>query len=121
MGTNVMLFARKIPVLPPSETWEAHQRNDLVLVDVRQRPEWRSGVVSGALLIPLNELPRRIAELPREKTVAFLCRSGHRSALAARQGRRHGFDVVNVTGGMTAWQEAGLPASTPPRHDCPST
>jgi len=74
-----------------------------VLVDVRQRPEWRSGVVSGVLLIPLNELPRRMGELARKKTVAFLCRAGHRSTLAARQARRHGFNVVSVTGGMTGW------------------
>jgi rhodanese-related sulfurtransferase len=120
-GTNVMLFTRKIKTLSPSETWEAHQRNDLVLVDVRQQPEWRSGVVSGVLLIPLNELPRRIGELPRENTVAFLCRSGHRSTLAARQARRHGFDVVSVKGGMIAWQRAGLPTSTPPRRDSPPT
>ena len=51
MGTSVVLFARKITTLPPTETWEAHHRNDLVLVDVRQRQEWRSGVVAGALLV----------------------------------------------------------------------
>ena len=111
-----MLFTRKIRTLSPSETWEAHQSNELVLVDVRQQPEWRSGVVSGAQLIPLNELPRRLGELPNEKTVAFICRSGHRSTLAARQARRHGLDVESVTGGMTAWHKAGLPTSTPPRH-----
>jgi rhodanese-related sulfurtransferase len=111
-----MLFARKIPTLPPNETREAHQRNELVLVDVRQRQEWRSGVVAGALLIPLNELAGRIDELPRQRTVAFLCRSGHRSMLAARQARRHGIDVASVKGGMVAWQAAGLPTSTPPRH-----
>ena len=111
-----MLFARKITTLPPTETWEACRSNDLVLVDVRQPQEWRSGVVAGALLIPLDELPRRIAELPRGNTVAFLCRSGHRSTLAARQARRHGIDVASVKGGMTAWHKAGLPTYTPPRH-----
>jgi rhodanese-related sulfurtransferase len=111
-----MLFARKITTLPPTETWEACRSNELVLVDVRQPQEWRAGVVAGALLIPLNELPRRIDELPRESTVAFLCRSGHRSTLAARQARRHGIDVVGVKGGMIAWNKAGLPTSTPPRH-----
>ena len=111
-----MLFKRKITTLSPSEAWEAHQRKDLVLVDVRQQPEWRSGVVSGVLLIPLSELPRRLGELPLEKTIAFLCRSGHRSTLAARQARRHGFDVASVRGGMTAWNKAGLPSTTPPRH-----
>jgi len=111
-----MAFSLKTRTLAPSETWEAHQRNELVLVDVRQRGEWRSGVVSGALLIPLNELRRRIDELPRETTIAFVCRSGHRSTLAARQARRRGIEVISVKGGMIAWHKAGLPTSTPPRH-----
>ena len=114
---SVMLFAHKIKTLTPAEAWEAHQRNDLVLVDVRERPEWRSGVVSGALRIPLHELSRRIEELPRENTVAFICRSGHCSTLAARQARRRGIDVVSISGGMIAWSTAGLPTSTPTRND----
>ncbi len=111
-----MLFARKITTLTPTETWETCRSNGVVLVDVRQPQEWRSGVVAGALLIPLNELARRIEELPRQSTVAFLCRSGHRSTLAARQARRHGIDVVSVKGGMIAWNKAGLPTATPSRH-----
>jgi rhodanese-related sulfurtransferase len=107
------LFARKIRTLPPTEAWEAHHCNDLVLVDVRERPEWRTGVVTGALRIPLQELSRRTGELPREKTVAFLCRSGHRSLLAARHARRHGIDAASIRGGMLAWSDAGLPTSTP--------
>jgi rhodanese-related sulfurtransferase len=114
---SAVLFARKIKTLPPVEAWEAYHRNDLVLVDVRERPEWRSGVVTGALRIPLHELSRRIGELPREGTVAFLCRSGHRSLLAARHARRHGIDVASIKNGMLAWNDAGLPTSTPTRHD----
>jgi len=110
-----MLFKRKITTLSPSEAWEAHQRKDVLLVDVRQQPEWRAGVVSGVLLIPLSELPRRLGELPRERTIAFVCRSGHRSTLAARQARRQGFEVLSVEGGMTAWHKAGLPSTAPPR------
>jgi Rhodanese-like domain len=87
---SVMLFARKIKTLTPAEAWEAHQRNDLVLVDVRERPEWRSGVVSGALRIPLHELSRRIEELPRENMVAFICRSGHRRPPGAATRHRCG-------------------------------
>jgi len=110
-----MLFGRKTEMLSPAEAWEAHERNDLVLVDVRERPEWRSGVVPGALRIPLHELSRRIEELPRENKVAFICRSGHRSTLAARQARRRGIDVVSISGGMIAWSTVGLPTSTPTR------
>jgi rhodanese-related sulfurtransferase len=74
-----------------------------------------------ALLIPLNELSRRIEELPRASTIAFVCRSGHRSTVAAHQARRHGIDVVSVRGGMIAWQKAGLPTSTPPGRDRPGS
>ncbi len=113
---TVVLFARKVKTLSPTEAWEAHHRDDLVLVDVRQRGEWRSGVASGALQIPLHELSRRLDELPRDSTVAFVCRSGHRSLLAARRARRRGIDVVSVKGGMIAWNDAHLPTSTPARH-----
>ena len=111
-----MLFARKITTLDPAEAWAAQQRNELVLVDVRERPEWRSGTVPGASRVPLHELSRRIAELPRDRTVAFLCRSGHRSLLAARQARRHGLTTASVKGGMLAWEKAGLPSADAPRE-----
>lgn len=111
-----MLFGRKTKTLTPTEAWAAHGERELVLVDVRQSHEWRSGVVPGALLIPLSELSRRIEELPRDSTVAFLCRSGHRSLLAARRARRRGIDVVSIEGGMIAWNDARLPTSTPARH-----
>ena len=114
---SVMLFARKLRTLTPTETWDAHRREEVVLVDVRQRPEWRSGVIAGALLIPLSELARRIDELPQGKTVGFVCRSGHRSTLAARRARKQDIDVLSVKGGMIAWEEAGLPTSPPPRHE----
>ncbi len=111
-----MLFARRAKTLAPIEAWAAHGERDLVLVDVRQPHEWRSGVVPGALRIPLSELSRRIEELPRDSTVAFLCRSGHRSLLAARRARRRGVDAVSIEGGMIAWNDAHLPTSIPAHH-----
>jgi rhodanese-related sulfurtransferase len=113
---SVMLFGRKARRLAPTEAWAAHGERDLVLVDVRQPHEWRSGVVPGALLIPLTELSRRLGELPRDSTVAFVCRSGHRSLLAARRARRRGIEVVSIEGGLIAWNDAHLPTSTPARH-----
>ncbi|HME04985.1 MAG TPA: rhodanese-like domain-containing protein [Solirubrobacteraceae bacterium] len=112
-----MLLARKIERLSPAEAWEAHRRNELVLVDVREQRELRSGVASGALQIPLRELSRRIGELPGRGPAAFICRSGHRSLLAARTARGRGIGVASVEGGMIAWNEAGLPISAPAGHD----
>ena len=61
---------------------------DLVLVDVREGTEWRSGNVPGALHVPLSGLARGVGELAREEgQVAFICRSGHRSGAACRVAR----------------------------------
>jgi hydroxyacylglutathione hydrolase len=112
---NAVLFGRRIETLAPAEAWNAHRHKSLVLVDVRQRSEWYSGVVIGALRIPLQELHRRISELPREGAVAFVCGSGHRSLLAAHEAQLGGIDAASVQGGMLAWRNAGLPTSTPAR------
>jgi rhodanese-related sulfurtransferase len=81
-----------------------------LLVDVRQPEEWRQGHAPKAKLIPLGSLGDRLSELPREREVLLICRSGNRSGTAQRQLLRLGFDrVVNVSGGMNAWTNAGLP------------
>ncbi len=107
------LFSRRIATLTPAEAWHARQEKELVLVDVRQPQECSSGVIPGALLMPLSELSGRLEELPLDERVAFVCRSGHRSVIAARRARRAGIDVASVKGGMGGWAAAGLPTGKP--------
>ena len=68
-----------------------------------------SGHAPGARHIPLSHLPARMKDLPPQRTVVTVCRSGHRSALAARMLAREGREVINLSGGMHAWARAGLP------------
>lgn len=83
---------------------------DLVLVDVREPGEWRGGHAPAARHIPLATLVERLPELAAEnRPVAFVCRSGMRSARATRMARAAGIDARNVKGGMLAWERAGLP------------
>ncbi|MEZ5100716.1 MAG: rhodanese-like domain-containing protein [Thermoleophilia bacterium] len=85
---------------------------EIVLVDVREAAEWKAGRARGAKHAPLSGLGRRLDALTAPgKPVAFMCRSGHRSALACRTARRHGIDAINVRGGLAAWQQAGLPVT----------
>lgn len=73
------------------------------LVDVREPAEFATGTLPGAINIPLLELPDRLAELEKNRRVLLLCRSGARSANAARFLAASGFiDVVNLEGGMLA-------------------
>jgi rhodanese-related sulfurtransferase len=84
-----------------------------VLVDVRERVEWNAGHAPEALHLPLSRLMTG-AQLPgsgAKRPVVTVCRSGHRSRQAARLLAARGVDVVDVRGGMTAWERAGLPVT----------
>jgi rhodanese-related sulfurtransferase len=80
-----------------------------VLLDVRDRHEWQAGHAPKARHIPLAQLVDRHRELPAGRTIITVCRSGMRSAQAARLLAAQGWQVVNLSGGMHAWARAGLP------------
>ena len=80
-----------------------------LLIDVRQPDEYRAGHIRGAKLIPLDQLGKKLSELPRDREIICVCRSGARSGSAARQLRDAGYTTLNLSGGMMAWQRAGLP------------
>jgi rhodanese-related sulfurtransferase len=84
-------------------------KQPLVILDVRQPDEYRAGHIAGAKLIPLNELPRRVSELPEDTDILCVCRSGSRSGTAVGQLTRAGYTAINLQGGMISWQSAGYP------------
>lgn len=81
-------------------------------IDVRQPAEFQSGHAIGAKLLPLHELSARVSEIPRNKAVVIICASGNRSATAAYQLTKLGYEnVFSVRGGTGAWRAAKLPVS----------
>jgi rhodanese-related sulfurtransferase len=81
-----------------------------LILDVREPNEWAQFHIQGATLIPLGELPNRLNEIPKDREIIVVCRSGARSA----QGRdillNAGYtQVTSMAGGLTAWQSQGLP------------
>ncbi|MCG3207499.1 MAG: Thiosulfate sulfurtransferase GlpE [Anaerolineae bacterium] len=83
-------------------------RDDVVILDVREDYEYAEGHIPGAVLLPLGQIPNRLAEIPKDKTVIAVCRSGNRSNQATQFLRQQGFDNVhNMTGGMNSWSSAG--------------
>lgn len=82
------------------------------VVDVRRRDEFTAGHVPGAKLIPLPELGARLDEIPRDRAVVCVCRSGSRSGSAVKLLTKRGLYAENLRGGMLAWGRAGLPVQT---------
>ena len=95
--------------LSPQEA-QGHLKSGAVLFDVREPDEWKEMHVEASTLIPLDDVADRAAEIPRDRDVILLCRSGRRSGLAQKKLETLGFDrVSNLTGGIIAWHDAGLP------------
>jgi len=79
------------------------------LLDVRQPEEFRREHLQGAKLIPLGDLAQRMGELPKNREIICVCRSGNRSLSAKRLLSNAGYQATNLNGGMIAWVRAGLP------------
>ena len=80
-----------------------------LLVDVREPVEWRAGHAPRARHIPLGSLRNHLEDLPQDRTLIVVCRSGMRSSRAASLLSGAGRDVLNLGGGMRSWQSSGLP------------
>lgn len=108
-GPVVMTYAG-LPEIDPH--WVADHRDAVHVLDVRGSDEFDGelGHIEGAQLVPLSELRARVQEVPRDRPVVAVCRSGRRSGQATvilrEAGRR---DVANLAGGMLRWRELRLP------------
>jgi len=84
---------------------------EVVLIDVRPRIEYQAGHISGALSVPVDELPQRLASLPRDKTIVAYCRGEY--CLFADEAvallLQNGFDAIRLEGGWPEWRAEGRP------------
>ncbi len=86
------------------------EEEDVFLLDVRTQAEYEEGYIEGAVLIPVSELEKRLAEVPMDKKILVYCRSGRRSMTAAELLVNNGYtEVYNIQGGIISWHNAGLP------------
>lgn len=86
-------------------------KTPLYILDVRSAQEYKNdGHIAGAHLIPLGDLAEKLKQVPTDRTVVCVCRSGARSSAALAQLQRAGYtNVRNLAGGMMGWQASGLP------------
>ena len=109
IGVDPQIVAQRSPVALSG----AIGREGLLVLDVRNRSEWNSGHLPGALNIPLGELPHRLGELPADGTIVTQCASGGRSAIAASLLLMAGASSVeNLAGGIQGWMSSGFTLTT---------
>ena len=83
-----------------------------VVIDVREPDEWEAGHIEGAVFIPLATVPDHVDAFRAAAPVHVICKVGGRSRRAAEYVAGLGIEVVNVAGGMLAWERAGHPVRT---------
>ena len=89
---------------------KVYEEKGATFVDVREQSEWNAGHMPGSIHIPLGDLTRRAGELPADKPIVTVCRSGNRSLYAVDmlQAKGHG-DVKSMAGGLVEWASSGRP------------
>ncbi|MBS0354405.1 MAG: rhodanese-like domain-containing protein [Proteobacteria bacterium] len=100
--------------ISPAQATQLINREDAIVIDVREAGEYTAGHLLNARHIPLGDLPNRLAELEKfkDKPVILNCQTGGRSSSACDVLRKAGFTQVhNLEGGIAAWTEAGMPVS----------
>jgi rhodanese-related sulfurtransferase len=95
---------------PASAARLQQQQPELFLLDVRTPGEYMQARLAGAYLLPIDQLVRRIDELPRDRPILVYCAVGSRSSQVAGYLVRHGYgEVYTLVGGIYAWAQQGLP------------
>jgi rhodanese-related sulfurtransferase len=98
-----------LDVVSAVEAWSAFDSGEAIMIDVREPEELAEQKVPGTIDIPLGELDARLAEIPNDKPVLVLCRSGNRARPAAELLAASGYEASVVDGGIIAWDSSGLP------------
>ncbi|HUG33442.1 MAG TPA: rhodanese-like domain-containing protein [Anaerolineales bacterium] len=96
---------------------DAHElyQNGTFFIDVRTQEEWNEFHAPNSVLIPLDQLQDRLAELPDDQLIVVVCRSGNRSEMGRDILLEAGFkQVTSMEGGLTEWAASGYPIENGP-------
>jgi len=110
-----MIAGGTIARVTPAEATLLMNREDALVLDVRETGEWSSGHIAGARHITLGQLDKRMSEIEKfkDRPIIVCCASGNRSSSACGQLKKGGFEkVFSLGGGVSAWLEANLPLTT---------
>lgn len=110
LGSEAIGQEETLPAQISVEEAAQKQSEGAYLLDVREVSEWEETHIQGAELVPLGQLVTRLDQIPTDREIVVVCRSGNRSAAGRDILLEAGFSqVTSMTGGMNAWKASGLP------------
>ena len=110
---HIAMLAHNVNHVEAGALWdELHQPDAPLVIDVREKREFRRGHIPQAQVIPLLNIFADISQIPKDRPVVFVCRSGRRSTRVTHALAHQGFENIRIlSGGMLAWEAAGLLAA----------
>ena len=111
---EMKIATQRFASLTPAAAVQLMNKEDVVVLDVREPSETVGGKIAKAIQIPVGAVAKRIDELEKfkDKTLLVYCKSGARAGIACKELSKNGFDkVYSLNGGLLAWQDAHLPVS----------
>ncbi len=92
------------------DAYALYQQGDTFFLDVREQDEWNEYHAPNTTLIPLGELASRVSEVPKDRPIVVVCRSGNRSDEGRDILKQAGFtNVTSMDGGLGTWRDLGYP------------
>jgi len=113
IGNIVTDKLKKYEDVDTTAATELMDDDNLIVLDVREKKELKTGYIKGSMHIPLADVKNQLDKLDRDKSILVYCRSGSRSAHIAGVLTRNEYEnVYNLKGGIQAWKRAKLPVKT---------
>ncbi|MDG2395280.1 rhodanese-like domain-containing protein [Candidatus Thioglobus sp.] len=113
IGNIVTDKLKKYEDVDTTAATELMDDDNLIVLDVREKKELKSGYIKGSTHIPLSDVKNKLDKLDKDKSILVYCRSGSRSAHIAGVLTRNEYEnVYNLKGGIQAWKRAKLPVKT---------
>lgn len=93
------------------EATQLINKEDAIVLDIRESKEYGEGHIANALNIPYSKLATRLDELnkSKEKPIVLVCKSGQTVGMAGKMLKEKGFNAVRLQGGMMEWRNQSLP------------
>ncbi len=114
--TSGAALAQRAPAVDLDTMRSALQNKSAVVFDIREPNEHATGVADGARLLPMSQIGQRLAEIPKDQPVLLVCNTQNRSSKVAEALKQRGYSQVQyVNGGMSSWNQRGLPMIKPAR------
>lgn len=105
---DALTETQKLPQMSVEDLKARGEKNGPLVLDVRTPSEWQSNHIEGARHVPLASFAKQVPDLPNDRPIAVICGSGYRSSVAGSLLQARGYkEVANVSGGMSAYTEAG--------------